>query len=623
MSIEKEILKLYEELNSSKKLIKEVTDVYDNVDFKDRVVGSSTPSKDNINTALLSDIQTAAKNAGVTVDITTAITGHGEKTKSGNTSRHPSGNAVDIAIVNGKAVSTSTKPTVEKFVDELVKLGYVKNSESGNPKAVLTYGFPGHDNHIHISNTTGSPSTSDSSTSNSSEDAYKAATSDQTSTTSTNSQYASVVGNVSSSQNFNENEDRDIENILNLYESILNKTNINEVSSASDELFGGGDVRIPSDGAHAGQSGWQSSNAWDIKAPVGAPVYALADGVAQTFRDYGKNVTKTEGKKLYGQSFTVKSDGGLPSIYYTHLEGSPVQKGSTIKCGQFLGYIMDFPGSSYDHVHIGVERGNIRQFLNDDGTLKCAKGQKISGGEIGDSPSSSASEDAYNYATSDQTSTTTSKPQYAAVVGNITSAQGLQEQSNFGKNVSNRYGRVIIPKDDNSKIKAPVSGKINNKKYFSSCKNQVTIENNDNGTIYLQFCGISNPLVSDGQRVSVGTVLGKTDNDVEVLMYDGRWNRINIPDKDLKIDKKDTETIDDKKKKSSEPEYWDPFTAAIFGAPSRLFQDKYDESGKRIEKRYGGVADKKDVDPWVLNFLKDPFKRKKVNESIERIKKML
>jgi peptidoglycan hydrolase-like protein with peptidoglycan-binding domain len=39
---------------------------------------------------------------------------------------------------------------------------------------------------------------------------------------------------------------------------------------------------------------------------------------------------------------------------------------------------MDFPGNSYDHVHIGVETGhNIREFLNDDGSLKCAKGQKL------------------------------------------------------------------------------------------------------------------------------------------------------------------------------------------------------------------------------------------------------
>lgn len=414
-----------------------------------------------------------------------------------------------------------------------------------------------------------------------------------------------------------------IEEILSIYNSILENKSLDEVSSASDELLGGGDVKIPADGAHGGQSGWQSANAWDIKGAVGAPVYALADGVAQTFSDYGRNVRKTDGKKLYGQSFTVKSDGGLPSIYYTHLEGSPVTKGAKIQCGQFLGYIMDFPGSDYDHVHIGVERGNIRQFLNDDGTIKCAKGQKISGDEIGGPTSSSASEDAYDYASGQSSQTKSATGKYAAVVGNVASAQGLQEQKNFGKNISNRYGRIIIPKDDNPKIKSPISGVVNNKRYSSSCVNQITIQNDDNDTVYLQFCGISNPSVRNGQKISVGDVLGKTDSDVEVILYDKSWNKKSIPSSDLKITKKEKEDVVDKKRKPSEPEYYDPIMAAILGAPSKLFQDKYDKEGNRVEKRFGGVADKKDVDPWVLNFLKDPFKRKKVNEEIDKIKKIL
>jgi len=461
------------------------------------------------------------------------------------------------------------------------------------------------------------------SSSKASEDAYDYATSKNKSTTSSSPKYAEVVGTVTSAEGMNE----EIQEILKLYDIILK-----EASSASSELFGGNNVKIPVDGAHAGQSGWQSNNAWDIAAPVGTPVYALADGVAQTFSDYGREVRATQGKKLYGQSFTVKSDGGLPSIYYTHLEGSPVTKGATIKCGQFLGYIMDFPNSSYDHVHIGVETGNIRQFLNDDGTMKCAKGQQITGGEISNSPSTDdASSKAYDYAVSKQSSQTSSSiPKYAEVVGTVTSAEGLNEQRNFGKNVSNRYGRVIIPKDDNPKIKSPISGVINNKKYFSSCANQLTIENNDNGTVYLQFCGISNVKVGNGSRISVGDVLGTTDSDVEAIMYDSRWNRINIPSKDLKIDKKekdkeekDKEEEVDKTRKSSDPEYFDPLMASIMGIPGKFFQDKYDKSGNRTEKRFGGVADKQQVDPWVLNFLKDPFNRKKVNENIEKIKKML
>jgi hypothetical protein len=137
-----------------KKLI-EVVDIYDYVDFKDRKVGSSTPSKDNINTSLLNDINVAAKRAGVKVDVTTAVSGHREKTSIGNVSRHTTGNAVDISIINGTSVRNINKRIIDKFVGELVKMGYVRGKESGNPKAVLDYTFKGggHEGHIHISNT--------------------------------------------------------------------------------------------------------------------------------------------------------------------------------------------------------------------------------------------------------------------------------------------------------------------------------------------------------------------------------------------------------------------------------------------------------------------------------------
>jgi hypothetical protein len=149
----KKITRTYDIISDMKKnKVTEATDVYSNVDFKDGVVGSSKPSKDNINVSLLQDIQTAAKNANLKVDITTAISGHDTGT------RHESGNAVDIAIINGKAVSLANRADADKLVNELIKLGYTKNSESGNDKAVLTFGFKGHDNHVHVSKKSGGPS---------------------------------------------------------------------------------------------------------------------------------------------------------------------------------------------------------------------------------------------------------------------------------------------------------------------------------------------------------------------------------------------------------------------------------------------------------------------------------
>jgi murein DD-endopeptidase MepM/ murein hydrolase activator NlpD len=192
---------------------------------------------------------------------------------------------------------------------------------------------------------------------------------------------------------------KDIKEILRSFDSIIdeNKIFIDEVSTSSSSLFGGSSVRIPADGAHKGQSGWQSNNAWDIPTPIGSPVYSVADGVVITFTDYGPNPIRKDNKTLFGAGFTVNSTNGLPDVYYTHLKDCTVGKGDTVKCGQLLGYVMDFPGSDYDHLHIGVESGhNIKEFLNPDGTLKC-------GGTI----SGQASQPVQSTATSDSTSGTT------------------------------------------------------------------------------------------------------------------------------------------------------------------------------------------------------------------------
>lgn len=129
-----------------------VSSGFANVMFGDNIVGSSTPSKDKINQDLLRDVSDAAKKAGIEVTITTAVSGHKKGT------RHETGNAIDIAIVNGKGFSSESDAKkkgiyndIMNFVDGLVSMGYKKNSEKGFDKAVLTFGFKKHDNHVHVS----------------------------------------------------------------------------------------------------------------------------------------------------------------------------------------------------------------------------------------------------------------------------------------------------------------------------------------------------------------------------------------------------------------------------------------------------------------------------------------
>lgn len=120
---------------------------YSNIEFTDN------SKSDKVNRALLDDINKAAKQAGIKARVGTITKNH-PSLKSGKESRHPSGMAVDIDMVNGKPVSQKIKDVVDNFVRELEKLGYNKNVERGFDKSVLTFGFPDHDNHVHVSNRT-------------------------------------------------------------------------------------------------------------------------------------------------------------------------------------------------------------------------------------------------------------------------------------------------------------------------------------------------------------------------------------------------------------------------------------------------------------------------------------
>ncbi len=122
---------------------------------------------DKINSYLLDDLKSVSKSTGIGIQITTAKSDHSKGTKSGNTSRHYTNQAVDIAKLNGQGSSNASnekngsaqfRVNGNKIKDALVKLGYNWNGEGkSNPKAVLWQTNIGgnHFNHLHVSNTTG------------------------------------------------------------------------------------------------------------------------------------------------------------------------------------------------------------------------------------------------------------------------------------------------------------------------------------------------------------------------------------------------------------------------------------------------------------------------------------
>ena len=121
---------------------------------------------DQLNQALLDDLQTAASNAGVVITITTAKSGHSNLTINGRPSRHATNTAVDIALLDGigaggasneSNVNSQFRELGDKVKNELLNIGYALNAEGGNQKAVLWQTNTGgnHFNHLHVSNTEG------------------------------------------------------------------------------------------------------------------------------------------------------------------------------------------------------------------------------------------------------------------------------------------------------------------------------------------------------------------------------------------------------------------------------------------------------------------------------------
>jgi murein DD-endopeptidase MepM/ murein hydrolase activator NlpD len=202
---------------------------------------------------------------------------------------------------------------------------------------------------------------------------------------------------------------------------------------------------------------------------------------------------------------------------------------------------------------------------------------------------------------------------------------GLSEQKiygTFGDRLSDRFGSIIIPARNNSKIKSPVDGIIYVGHADSNCKNQVSIEHNIEGKRYfLQFCNITEPNIKNGGAISKGASLGKTSDDVKVSLFDSGWNRkdlLSMMNKEIKPtvkstvkSKKEKNKKDGDYKKKKEPmKYYDPTIPFIF---------------KKIHDMIPSMTkNKKDEEPKISNFFsKYGLTGKKIDENIERIKKLL
>lgn len=203
---------------------------------------------------------------------------------------------------------------------------------------------------------------------------------------------------------------------------------------------------------------------------------------------------------------------------------------------------------------------------------------------------------------------------------------------------SNR-GSYTLPSSENRKIYSALEGVVNNSKYNPNCVNQITIQGK-NKKGFIQYCKVSSPKVKDGDKVKVGDLIGVTQDDVDVFLYDKLFNIIPFGGNyESSIYKSETSTTSKDIKKSEEPKepdekpdekpetkFTDPMTTLLF-PPFMISKiakgvkkgiDKFKE--KRREKKEKEELELQNKSGNDINLSENNLK---LNEEINRIKQLL
>ena len=138
------------------------------------------------------------------------------------------------------------------------------------------------------------------------------------------------------------------------------KYNINEKLTKNSSVGGFTIIQDNNDHAKRPLGNWSSDNAWDLKAPIGTPVYSYTNGTVRKIHESGN-----KNPKIFGTQVSITGEDGYPNIFYTHLDSVTLTKGTKVKVGDFIGKITRWPASpEASHVHIGLQTGDLGDVIS-------------------------------------------------------------------------------------------------------------------------------------------------------------------------------------------------------------------------------------------------------------------
>lgn len=300
--------------------------------------------------------------------------------------------------------------------------------------------------------------------------------------------------------------DNQLNEIFDLYNSILSNKSIISEQSAKTNIFGG--VPFQTDNTNLDKkhtsSDWQNKNAVDFKVAQGTTLYSPVEGTVQRVDRTRTNTASG----VFGVDVYVLTNDNKNQLYFSHLGDVFVSNNQKISKGSPIGTVSAPQDRAWvPLVHIGVKNGTIWNFIDNKGNIKTETTvtggtsniyrQTVTGQELG--------------------------PRLAGESVIKESTGGLK----LGVGQELDAGTFLISKDKNPKIKSAVNGVVKSAKFNSSCKNQIDVVfESDKKSYYLQYCGMDNLNVRPGSNVSEGDVLGTSStSDVTVSLYDGFGNR--------------------------------------------------------------------------------------------------
>jgi hypothetical protein len=218
----------------------------------------------------------------------------------------------------------------------------------------------------------------------------------------------------------------------------------------------------------------------------------------------------------------------------------------------------------------------------------------------------------------------------------LKSIMGITESfnlSSFGNNSKSLGGKIFIPKNDNVKIKSPVSGTAVDIISNSSCVNQIVIEFNHEGQPhYLEYCGIKRPSVQVGEKIFIDKVLGHTDSNVTVKLYSEEKKvkniDVNSSDNIAPVGNIFRKKDDDDKKNNRDGKNDEDNKVNRYKIKNDYDDKKNDSDYDKNNDNDYDLNNKNEYSKLFLKAyrnLKKSFypKQKKVDEQIERIKSLL